>query len=320
MHRPLATLFLLAAATRALPAQTMGDYARCLRGAGDAPARAAFEQQAQRAPGTAAGEFAAGCVDFARQQWESAAAHFERASNAAPTSSAAFTMWGNALGSWLPSASMFSKVKHGGTVRTAFERAVAIDGTNLDARNGLLQFYLQAPGIVGGDKRKARDQADAIAKVDPWRGFSARLTVARAMRDTALVTRTLVDATTTWPDSAAPWLALVAAQADARNAGAAFATVDRWTKARPGTPAINYAIGRVAAVTGQQLDRGESALRAYLAAARRPGDPGVAVAQHRLGQVLEAAGKPAEAKVAYQAAIGADPAYKPAREALARLD
>ena len=39
--------------------------------------------------------------------------------------------------------------------RKEFEKAVHLDGTNVEALRDLMQFYRQAPGILGGSDRKA---------------------------------------------------------------------------------------------------------------------------------------------------------------------
>src|SRR6185437_15412720 len=51
-------------------------------------------------------------------------------------------------------------------VRAEFERAVALDGNNVNARADLSEYYNEAPGFLGGDKKKARDQAAAVAPHD----------------------------------------------------------------------------------------------------------------------------------------------------------
>ena len=77
-----------------------------------------------------------------------------------------------------PSLSAIGKVKKG---RAAVERAIALDPDNLDARMTLLQFLLQAPGLVGGSKDGARGQAREIERRDRRRGLLARLEVAIAV-------------------------------------------------------------------------------------------------------------------------------------------
>ena len=55
-------------------------------------------------------------------------------------------------------------------VRTEFERAVEFAPNNWEARTDLAEFYLEAPGIVGGGKDKARAQADLLAAAESSHG------------------------------------------------------------------------------------------------------------------------------------------------------
>jgi len=56
--------------------------------------------------------------------------------------------------------------------RNAMVRAIAENPADLDAREGLMTFYAQAPWPLG-DADRAFDQAAAIAKGDPKRGLAA---------------------------------------------------------------------------------------------------------------------------------------------------
>src|SRR5580765_285417 len=58
-------------------------------------------------------------------------------------------------------------------IRTHLERAVALDGRNVDARDALADFYSMAPAMMGGGADKAREQAEAIARLDAMRGHFA---------------------------------------------------------------------------------------------------------------------------------------------------
>src|SRR5579885_2290354 len=54
--------------------------------------------------------------------------------------------------------------------RQMFERSVAIDPKNKDATGDLLDFYLEAPGFLGGGFQKAEALAQTIAAHDPAEG------------------------------------------------------------------------------------------------------------------------------------------------------
>jgi tetratricopeptide (TPR) repeat protein len=59
-------------------------------------------------------------------------------------------------------------------VKQAFEAAVRLAPGNIAARRDLMQYCVEAPWIVGGDKSKAREQIKAIAAIDPLEGQLAR--------------------------------------------------------------------------------------------------------------------------------------------------
>ncbi len=58
-------------------------------------------------------------------------------------------------------------------VKVQFERAVELDGSNLDALEALQNFHFNAPGIVGGNKGETRKLADRIRQFDEARGAIA---------------------------------------------------------------------------------------------------------------------------------------------------
>lgn len=61
-----------------------------------------------------------------------------------------------------------------GKIRSAFARAIELDPQNVDARLGLLQFYLVAPGVFGGSLQQAQRQAGANGQVSPLHHALAR--------------------------------------------------------------------------------------------------------------------------------------------------
>lgn len=80
-----------------------------------------------------------------------------------------------------------------------------------------------------------------------------------------------------------------------------------------------YQIGRLAAVSGERLERGEGALREYLAVGPEPNSPSLAAARWRLGMVLERQGRVAEARRECEAALVLDPKLEGARGSLRKL-
>lgn len=72
-------------------------------------------------------------------------------------------------------------------VKKEFDIAYSLAPENVDVLTALVEFHLRAPGIVGGDKRKAVGFADALTKVNASRGCLAEALIARHKKDFAEV-------------------------------------------------------------------------------------------------------------------------------------
>jgi len=79
------------------------------------------------------------------------------------------------------------KAQHSGIVqqlllarrfKKEIDTAIALDPRDPQALRDLMEFYLLAPAIGGGDKSKALVTADQIAHIDPAEGFSAQARLA----------------------------------------------------------------------------------------------------------------------------------------------
>jgi tetratricopeptide (TPR) repeat protein len=229
---------------------------------------------------------------------------------------------GQAVGAQAATASTVRQPFLARRVKAAFEEAIALDPSLVEAREGLIFFYAFAPGVMGGSDEKAREQQRALLKLNPMRGQMAAATLAARARDTTGVERALRAAIAAAPDSAAPVVQLAQRQASWGRTPAAFTTLDAFLARRPTDLAARVQYGRLAGTSGQQLAKGERYLREVLAGPSWPatiGVPSRAQVQYRLGVLLEKAGRVAEARSAYQQALATDPALKAAREALDKL-
>ena len=114
---------------------------------------------------------------------DAAAASLEEAVKLDPQRSLYHQWLGSAYGDQADKAGIFKGPGFAKKCRMEFEKAVALDPTDVEARDSLMQFYSQAPGIVGGGMDKARAQAIAMAKLDPSRGFLAEASIAEREKD-----------------------------------------------------------------------------------------------------------------------------------------
>ena len=211
---------------------------------------------------------------------------------------------GRALLEKLQKASGLDQALYASQVKGAFEKAVELDPANVEARVSLASYYMNAPFIAGGSYKKAKKEAEAIIALDPVRGHLLMAEIYSQEKE--------------WPDAIAEIER--AAAIDPKNArthftaGRAYQQMERWPQAAAAfekAVALDanfgdawYQIGRTAATSGENLNRGLEALDIYI---DRFAESGGAVfhagAWWRRGSILEKLGKREEAAAAYRQSL-----------------
>src|SRR5262249_2047338 len=93
-------------------------------------------------------------------------------------------------------------------VRQEFETSVRLDPANMEARFDLLEFYIEAPGVVGGGSDKAEAQAAEIASRSPERGYGAQARIHRHKKEWAQALQEYERARSAAPKALEPCLEL----------------------------------------------------------------------------------------------------------------
>ncbi len=104
---------------------------------------------------------------FMLEEWDRGIAACERARNLNPHKALYYLWLGRIYGEKADRAGFLSAAGLAKKVRNSFERAVELDPQSWEARADLAEFYLDAPGIVGGGRDKAQALAAAMAPVNP---------------------------------------------------------------------------------------------------------------------------------------------------------
>lgn len=126
----------------------------------------ALNQDIARAPNDSRAYHLLSRVYFQLELWDDSMHMAEKALALDPQNSSYHLWLGRAMGRKAEQANPFAAFGLARKVKTEFERAVALDANNLPARADLSEYYLEAPGFLGGDKNKARQQADYVAGHD----------------------------------------------------------------------------------------------------------------------------------------------------------
>src|SRR5450759_4823146 len=126
---------------------------------------------------------------FALGDWDRAESSCRKAVSLQPDNSR-FHLWlGRVYGEKADRANFLAAAGLAGKVRGEFERAVQLNPKDVDARLDLAEFYLSAPGIVGGGEDKAREQAQFIATVDSGREHWVYARIAEKKKDATTAER-----------------------------------------------------------------------------------------------------------------------------------
>lgn len=115
----------------------------------------------------------AGKSYYMMSDFKKASESFEKAFTADPASSTYAHWIGKAFGRRAETSSPFTAPGYASKTRQYFEKAVQLDPKNIEAMNDLFEYYLQAPGFLGGGVDKAAALAVRIEKADPIEGHYA---------------------------------------------------------------------------------------------------------------------------------------------------
>ncbi len=248
-------------------------------------AQRAFEALALTAPTQSDIQFYLGRLALQRNDAAQAVIYLEKAVAVSPNDSRLHHRLGDAYGLSARKAGLFAQMGWANKCLASYEKAVALNPENLEARAALMNYYLQAPSLVGGGKDKALAQALAIKRKDP----------------------------------AAGRLAMAAVYLAEKKYDLAFHEYDEALQVNPTDYVALFQIGRLAALTSQQQERGLKALRRCLELKPTENAPPHAAVHWRIGFILAQQGDPIHAREAYEAALTLDPAFAPARASLKAL-
>ncbi|MBI3895956.1 MAG: tetratricopeptide repeat protein [Acidobacteria bacterium] len=104
---------------------------------------------------------------FKLEEYKKATDILEKAVAADPRNSD-YTHWlGKAFGKRAETSSFFTAPSYASKTRRYFEQAVKLDPANMGAVDDLFDYYLQAPGFLGGGQDKAAQLAEEIRSQEP---------------------------------------------------------------------------------------------------------------------------------------------------------
>lgn len=223
-----------------------------------------------------------------------------------PQNSQAFLWLGRVYGRQALEASVLTKLRWAGKCRDAWETAVKLDGSNIDARFDLLGYYLQAPGVAGGGRDKAEATLPEIDALHPALGQLARGQMAAVDKDLAGARRHFEAAVEADPASLRARNTLANLHVREQRNADARAVWQQALELKIDEVYATYQLGRLAAITGEELETGLQQLDRFLTFEDKPSDLSVESAHWRRGQILVKLGRIEEARAALMLASSGD--------------
>jgi len=221
----------------------------------------------------------------------------------------------------LNDAGMFSSLRIARSVRDDFEQAHATDPNFVRAQLGLLQFHASAPAIAGGRDARAEAMRTLLQSTAPHQltVFEAAQQLEQDQAQAALELIESLPADVTFDD---PYWILIMSTVlqDQGRFELASQLIEESLVRFPRHAGLWYQRGRIAAESNQDPGRGLEAMLQYLELPHWPGDPELAAAWWRIGQLQLALGRDEGAREALEYALTRDPEFEPAKTLLEQLN
>jgi tetratricopeptide (TPR) repeat protein len=147
-------------------------------------------------------------VEYTVQHFDQAAVHCEKAVNLSPQNASYHHWLGRATGERASRASFLSAFSLAKKTRQEFETAVQLDPRDADALADLGEFYIEAPGAVGGGMDKAEAVAKQLDAADAARGHAFRASIAEKNKDLTIAEQEFKAAISVANHPAIQWMAL----------------------------------------------------------------------------------------------------------------
>jgi tetratricopeptide (TPR) repeat protein len=200
------------------------------------------------------------------------------------------------------------------------EKAVKLDSTDAEVRFSLFQYYLVAPGIAGGDKKKAEKEAKIIQGLDPFLGAQAWAAYWEREKDLIRAEEYLIEAVKF--DTSSTFKAKYSLgyfyQVNKKYDKAITSFNEILTK-KPEEMNALYQLGKTYILAQHNLEEAEDCFTKYLKVEPSENSPSWAAAHWRLGMVYDLQGEKELALQESKKALELEPDNKEFKKTLQEL-
>jgi|ERR1700688_205066 tetratricopeptide (TPR) repeat protein len=251
--------------------------------------------------------------------WDAGIPSCEKAVALAPDNGRYHLWLGRIYGGKAERAGMLSATGLAKKVHHEFERAVELSPDSWEARTDLAEFYVEAPGIVGGGKDKARAQAERIAPLNPAMAHWVKGRIAEKNKDLDLAENEYLAAVEASHGGSRAWLNLAGFYRHVNRTGAMENALRKLESSPLDHPGALVDGASILVRTGRDPDLATRLLHRYLESGATVEEAPVFWAYYLLGQLFEKQGDRTGAAEQYRAALALAHSYRLAQEGLKRV-
>ena len=282
----------------------------------------ALTQQTRSEPQDAEAFHLLSLAYYELEQWDRSIHAAESAVALNPQRSEYHLWLGRAYGNKAEHSNWFLALMLARKTRAEFEKAVALDGENFDARSDLAEYYLEAPAFLGGGDNKAREEARALDMHDAASSHYVQARVAEKSGDAKLAEQEYREAIKVSSEPGGEWLNLAAFYRHQKQYPEMEEAIKHATAYEKKGHSLLFDAADLLYRAGRNFSGAAQLLRAYLSSHQPATDlqsPSSFQAHYLLGEIMEKQGDKPSAIAEYQAALQLAGDYRPARQALERV-
>jgi tetratricopeptide (TPR) repeat protein len=216
-------------------------------------------------------------------------------------------------------AGPFTKIGLAKKTKRNFLRAIELNPDHVRARDGLVRFYLQAPGIVGGSDKQAYVELEEIKKRDSVWAHRSYARIHEHEKNYEAAEKEHLAAIEEDPDNTDLYFDLDDFYLKIEDYEGSFRIMEKQLKTQPAELEALYNIGKTGAISGTNLDRAVECLTAYLESDIVESDPPLYKAHYQLGRIYQQRGELEPAASEYEQALALNSNCKEAKKALKKL-
>lgn len=258
-------------------------------------------------------------IHYSEERWDAAVNECERAARLDPNNSEKQLWLGRAYGEKAEHSSWITAIGLAKKTHVAFERAVQLDPNNVSAHSDLSEYYIEAPGFLGGGIDKAAQQANVVEKIEPATALWIRARIAEHDKRNDEAEQYYKKAIQIGKDHPRRLFDLASFYRRVSRYDDLQRTIEQASKLDTENDSTLVDSASLLLRVGRDYDLAASMLRRYIEHGTHSEEAPVFKAQYLLGQVLEKMGNTEAAKVAYKSAHDAASEFAPAAAAVKRL-